>query len=87
MTNQEIFDKCKAKAEAIIEEINTTPKGWELWLMVRDNEVTWTTQTENTYSVGPVFSRWGYQHSKIVGWNDIATELWKDLYNSRGGDN
>ncbi len=84
MTNQEIFDKCKAKAEAIVNEINTTPKGWELWLMVRDGEVDWTTQTENTRSTGPVFSKWSHQHTKKVDWGDIAYELWMDLYNSRG---
>lgn len=83
MTNQEIFDKCKEKAEAIINEINTIPKGWELWLMVRNNEIDWTIQSESTRSIGHVFSRWSHQYEQ-VDWSDIAHELWMDLYNSRG---
>lgn len=83
MTNQEIFDHCKTMSETILNEINTTPRGWELWLMVRDNEVTWTTVTGSTRSTGHVFSRWGHQDKK-VDWNDFTHELWLDLYNSRG---
>lgn len=83
MTNQNIFDKCKAMSETILNEINTTPSGWELWLYVRDNEVTWTTETENTIPIGPVFSRWGHQDEEIY-WNEFADRLWRDLYNSRG---
>jgi hypothetical protein len=83
MTNQQILDKCKEQAETILQEVNTTPRGWQLWLMVRDDEITWTTVSESTRSTGPVFSRWGHQE-ETVDWETFSQELCQDLFNSRG---
>lgn len=83
MTNQEIFNACQAMYEAIINEINSTPGGWELCLMVINDKITWVTVMENTRLMGHVFSRWGHQDEEIY-WNEFADKLWRDLYNSRG---
>lgn len=85
MTNEQIIRKCEEKKDEIMEEINSTPKGWKLWLYIEDDEISWTTVTESTYyaGYGELFSTWYYQ-AEEKNWNEIKTTLWRDLYNSRG---
>lgn len=83
MTNQEVYDLCQEKITEILQEINTTPPGWQLWLMVENDQITWTTQSQSTRAIVPVFARYGHQREKLTA-ESFQDELWRCLYNSRG---